>query len=113
MLKNYSIVEVFAGSWMTNFPDESAEAADKVMPLVGAGALRPRVDRVLPLEQALRRCALLRSAAFGGGSCGGSDSREGAMADEARRGSIEDVREISTITYGFMASKALFAALGS
>jgi 2-hydroxy-4-(methylsulfanyl)butanoate S-methyltransferase len=33
------------------------------------------------------------------------------MADEARRGPIEDVREISAITYGFMASKALFAAL--
>lgn len=32
------------------------------------------------------------------------------MADEARR-PIEDVREISAITYGFMASKALFAAL--
>ena len=33
------------------------------------------------------------------------------MADEARRRPIEDVREISAITYGFMASKALFAAL--
>jgi NADPH2:quinone reductase len=52
LLKNYSIVGVFAGAWMTNFPDESAEAADKVMALVGEGALHPRVDRVLPLEQA-------------------------------------------------------------
>src|SRR6202042_1113522 len=59
----------------------------------------------------LRRCALLRSAAFRGGWCCGSDSREGAMADEARPRPIEDVREISAITYGFMASKALFAAL--
>src|SRR4029077_16900117 len=58
-----------------------------------------------------RPCALLRSAAFRGGWCCGSDSREGAMADEARRRPIEDVREISAITYGFMASKALFAAL--
>ena len=33
------------------------------------------------------------------------------MADEAGRRPIEDVREISAITYGFMASKALFAAL--
>jgi hypothetical protein len=33
------------------------------------------------------------------------------MADEARPSPIEDVREISAITYGFMASKALFAAL--
>jgi hypothetical protein len=33
------------------------------------------------------------------------------MADEARPKPIEDVRGISAITYGFMASKALFAAL--
>jgi 2-hydroxy-4-(methylsulfanyl)butanoate S-methyltransferase len=33
------------------------------------------------------------------------------MADEPRPRPIEDVREISAITYGFMASKALFAAL--
>jgi ubiquinone/menaquinone biosynthesis C-methylase UbiE len=33
------------------------------------------------------------------------------MADEARSKPIEDVKEISAITYGFMASKALFAAL--
>src|SRR3984885_6018059 len=33
------------------------------------------------------------------------------MADEARPRPIEDVGEISAITYGFMASKALFAAL--
>ena len=52
LLKNYSIVGVFAGAWITNFPDEGAEAAEKVMALVGEGALRPRVDRVLPLEQA-------------------------------------------------------------
>ena len=33
------------------------------------------------------------------------------MADGTRPRPIEDVREISAITYGFMASKALFAAL--
>ena len=33
------------------------------------------------------------------------------MAEEARPNLVEDVREISAITYGFMASKALFAAL--
>ena len=33
------------------------------------------------------------------------------MADEARPKPIQDVRDISAITYGFMASKALFAAL--
>ena len=52
LLKNYSVVGVFAGAWMTNFPDQAAEAADRVMALVGDGRLRPRVDRVLPLEKA-------------------------------------------------------------
>jgi 2-hydroxy-4-(methylsulfanyl)butanoate S-methyltransferase len=33
------------------------------------------------------------------------------MADAAQSRPIEDVREISAITYGFMASKALFSAL--
>src|ERR1700691_3050335 len=33
------------------------------------------------------------------------------MADQARRKPIEDVSESTAITYGFMASKALFAAL--
>jgi NADPH2:quinone reductase len=52
LLKNYSIVGVFTGAWMANFPDEAALAADKVITLVGEGKLRPRIDRVLPLEQA-------------------------------------------------------------
>lgn len=52
LLKNYSIVGVFTGAWTTNFPDEAATAADRIMALVGEGKLRPRVDRVLPLEQA-------------------------------------------------------------
>ena len=52
LLKNYSIVGVFMGAWKANFPEEAARAADKIMALVGAGKLNPRVDRVLPLEQA-------------------------------------------------------------
>jgi NADPH2:quinone reductase len=52
LLKNYSIVGVFVGAWTTNFPDEAAAGTDKIMALVGVGALRPRVDRVLPLDQA-------------------------------------------------------------
>jgi NADPH2:quinone reductase len=51
-LKNYSIVGVFAGAWITNFPNEGAQAADQAMMLVGEGRLRPRVDRVLLREQA-------------------------------------------------------------
>jgi len=52
LLKNYSIVGVFSGAWADRFPDEAAAAAEKVMALVGASKLRPRIDRVLPLEGA-------------------------------------------------------------
>ena len=52
LLKNYSIVGVFSAAWANKFPDEAMRASDKIMGLVGDGALRPRVDRVLPLEQA-------------------------------------------------------------
>jgi NADPH2:quinone reductase len=52
LLKNYSIVGVFAGAWGERFPDEMACAADTVMAWVGEGKLRPRIDRVLPLERA-------------------------------------------------------------
>jgi NADPH:quinone reductase len=52
LLKNYSIVGVFAGAWAEKFPDEAAAVSDKVMTLVGEGKLRPHVDSVLPLERA-------------------------------------------------------------
>ncbi len=52
LLKNYSIVGVFSAAWSNKFPDEAALASDKIMALVGEGRLRPRVDRVLPLERA-------------------------------------------------------------
>jgi NADPH:quinone reductase len=52
LLKNYSIVGVFTGAWTDRFPDEAAQAAETVMTWVGDGKLRPRIDRVLPLERA-------------------------------------------------------------
>jgi NADPH2:quinone reductase len=52
LLKNFSIVGVFAGAWAERFPDEAARAADTVMGWVGEGKLHPRIDRVLPLERA-------------------------------------------------------------
>jgi NADPH:quinone reductase len=52
LLKNYSIVGVFTGAWADRFPDEVSRAADKVLAWVGEGKLRPRVDRILPLEGA-------------------------------------------------------------
>ena len=52
LLKNYSVVGVFAGAWKERFPDEMARAADAVMAWVSEGKLHPRIDRVLPLEGA-------------------------------------------------------------
>ena len=52
LLKNYSIVGVFTGAWGTRCPDEKARASDIIMGWVGEGKLRPRIDRVLPLDQA-------------------------------------------------------------
>jgi NADPH:quinone reductase-like Zn-dependent oxidoreductase len=38
--------------WRRRFPGEKARAADMIMAWVSEGKLHPRVDRVLPLEQA-------------------------------------------------------------
>ena len=50
LLKNYSIVGVFAGPWTERFSDEANRAGATVMRWVGEGKLRPHIDRVLPLE---------------------------------------------------------------
>ena len=52
LLKNFSIVGVFAGAWTERFPDDASRAAETVMAWVSEGKLRPRIDRVLPLERA-------------------------------------------------------------
>jgi NADPH2:quinone reductase len=38
LLKNYSIVGVFTGSWTERFPDEAALAADGVMAWIKEGS---------------------------------------------------------------------------
>ena len=52
LLKNYSIVGMFSGAWTDRFPDDAARAAGTIMAWVSEGKLRPRIDRVLPLERA-------------------------------------------------------------
>ena len=52
LLKNYSVVGVFVGAWMERYPDDAARATEAIMAWVGEGKLRPRVDRVLPLQRA-------------------------------------------------------------
>ncbi len=51
LLKNYSIVGVFAGAWAEKFPDEAARMNDALVQLLAEGSIRPHIDRVLPLDQ--------------------------------------------------------------
>jgi len=52
LLKNYSIVGVFAGAWMEKFPEQAARMNDTLARWLAEGRIRPHIDRVLPLEQA-------------------------------------------------------------
>ena len=51
LLKNYSIVGVFAGAWAEKFPHEGAGMNDTLMQLLADGQIRPHIDRILPLEE--------------------------------------------------------------
>ncbi len=51
LLKNYSIVGVFAGAWAEKFPEQAVRANDTLAQLLAEGKIRPHIDRVLPLEQ--------------------------------------------------------------
>lgn len=52
LLKGFSVVGVFEGAWAEKFPEEARAASAKVMNWVADGSLKPRIDRVLPLDQA-------------------------------------------------------------
>ncbi|WP_128926657.1 NADPH:quinone oxidoreductase family protein [Bradyrhizobium guangxiense] len=52
LLKNYSIIGVFAGAWAEKFPHEAARMNDTLMQWLADGHIRPHIDRVLPLEEA-------------------------------------------------------------
>ena len=51
LLKNYSIVGVFAGAWIEKFPEQAARMNDILMQWLAEGKICPHIDRVLPLEQ--------------------------------------------------------------
>jgi NADPH2:quinone reductase len=51
LLKNYSIIGVFAGAWAEKFPTDAARMNDTLMQLLAGGKIRPHIDRVLPLEE--------------------------------------------------------------
>lgn len=60
LLKNYSIVGVFAGAWAEKFPEQSARLNDTLMQWLANGKIRPHIDRVLALDevrQAMRAVA--------------------------------------------------------
>ncbi|MDA9477500.1 quinone oxidoreductase [Bradyrhizobium sp. CCBAU 65884] len=52
LLKNYSIIGVFAGAWAEKFSNEAARMNATLMRLLAEGQIRPHIDRVLPLEEA-------------------------------------------------------------
>jgi len=52
LLKNYSIVGVFAGAWAEKFPDQNARLNDTLMQLLAEEKIRPHIDRIVPLEEA-------------------------------------------------------------
>lgn len=51
LLKNYSIVGVFAGAWAEKFPEQAARANDTLAQWLTERKIRPHIDRVLPLAQ--------------------------------------------------------------
>ena len=51
LLKNYSIVGVFAGAWAEKFPEQAVRMNDALAQLLAEGKICPHIDRVLPLEQ--------------------------------------------------------------
>jgi len=50
LLKNYSLVGVYAGAWTEKFPEQAARVNDVLARLLTEGRIRPHIDRILPLE---------------------------------------------------------------
>lgn len=59
LLKNYSVVGVFAGAWLDTAPSDAAAAADKLMQWVAQGELHPQVHGTMPLEDAAKAMQLV------------------------------------------------------
>jgi NADPH2:quinone reductase len=52
LLKNYSIVGVFAGAWGEKFPQAAGRMNETLMEWLADGKIRPHVDRILRLDEA-------------------------------------------------------------
>ena len=51
LIKGFSVVGVRAGEYARRFPTRGAAIRDRLLTMLEAGAIRPRVDRVLPLSR--------------------------------------------------------------
>src|SRR3977135_2436565 len=51
LLKNFSVVGVFAGAWEDKEPEAARQAKETLMDWVAAGRSRPHVGRVLRCER--------------------------------------------------------------
>jgi NADPH2:quinone reductase len=51
LLKNFSVVGVFAGAWEDREPEAARQAKETVMAWLAAGSIRPHVGLVVPMER--------------------------------------------------------------
>ena len=66
LLKNFSIIGSFVGAWWERSIDEAIEVNAKVFKLASEGKIRPKTDRVIPLENILEAWELLLSRQVSG-----------------------------------------------
>lgn len=59
LLKNFSVVGVFAGAWMERSPEGYIRMADTIMEWVTAGHLKPHIHAEMPLEDAAKAMGML------------------------------------------------------
>ena len=59
LLKNFSVVGVFAGAWEDREPDAARQAKETIMALVAAGRLNPHVGLVVPMAEIGRAMAAI------------------------------------------------------
>ncbi|MBY8975024.1 NADPH:quinone oxidoreductase family protein [Rhodobacteraceae bacterium NNCM2] len=52
LVKGYDVLGIFVGAWWERFRDQAIAANEQVMAWVAEGALSPRIDRILPLDEA-------------------------------------------------------------
>ena len=59
LLKNFSVVGVFAGAWEDREPEAARQAKETIMELIEAGKLRPHVGLTVPMTEIRRAMAAI------------------------------------------------------